>query len=77
MTQLGNHLKRCRFEYDDLSQERLARAVGVTRQTIISIEKSHYLPSTLLALKIAHFFNKPVEEVFYLIEENKESPNGR
>jgi len=65
---LGNNLRRCRFEKGEISQEALAKAVGVTRQTIISIEKGKYVPSTLLALKLAKFFNKPFEEIFYLIE---------
>lgn len=67
---LGNNLRRCRFEKDEITQEALAGEVGVTRQTIISIEKSRYVPSTLLALKLARFFGKPFEEVFYLIEDN-------
>jgi putative transcriptional regulator len=66
---LGNNLRRCRFDKDELSQEALADAVGVTRQTILSIEKGKFVPSTLLALKIARFFNKSLEEIFYLIEE--------
>ena len=66
---LGNHLRRCRFEKGEISQQTLAEAVGVTRQTIISIEKGRFLPSTLLALKIARYFQKPVEEIFFLIEE--------
>lgn len=66
---LGNNLRRCRFDKDELSQEALAEAVGVTRQTILSVEKGKFVPSTLLALKIARFFNKAVEEIFYLIEE--------
>ncbi len=65
---LGTNLRRCRFEKDEISQETLAKAVGVTRQTIISIEKGKYVPSTLLALKLVKFFDKPFEEVFYLIE---------
>ncbi len=48
------------------TQEDLAVAIGVTRQTIISIEKGNYVPSVLLALKIADFFKVPVEEVFYI-----------
>lgn len=47
-----------------VTQEKLAQAVGVTRQTIIAIEKGNYAPSVLLALKISHFFNKPTDEVF-------------
>ena len=46
------------------TQEELAEAVGVTRQTIIAIEKGNYTPSVLLALKIAKFFKKSLEEVF-------------
>ncbi len=45
-------------------QEDLANAVGVTRQTIIAIEKGNYIPSVLLALKIAKFFKKSVEQIF-------------
>jgi putative transcriptional regulator len=66
---LGNRLKHCRIDRDDMTQEALAEAVGVTRQTILSIEKGRYVPSTLLALKMAAFFGKPVEDIFYLIHE--------
>ncbi|NJO69003.1 MAG: helix-turn-helix transcriptional regulator [Bacteroidetes bacterium] len=59
---LGNNLRRCRFEQNDMSQEELANIVGVTRQSIYSIEKGKFVPSTLLALKFAKFFNKRVEE---------------
>jgi putative transcriptional regulator len=55
-----------------MSQEELAAAIGVTRQTIISIEKGKYIPSALLAFLIARFFEKPVESVFYLIKEGKD-----
>lgn len=48
----------------NLTQEELAKALDVTRQTIIAIEKGNYTPSVLLALKIARFFNKPVESIF-------------
>jgi len=47
-----------------LSQEELAEAVGVTRQTITSIEVGKYTASLVLAYKIARFFGKPIEEVF-------------
>ena len=47
-----------------LTQERLAKAVGVSRQTIIAIEKGNYTPSVLLALKIAEVFKTPVESLF-------------
>ena len=68
---LGNHLRRCRFEHDEISQQALANAVGVTRLTIHSVEKGKFVPSALLAFKLARFFDKNVEEVFYLIEDEK------
>lgn len=52
----------------DITQQALAEAVGVSRQTINSIESGKYIPSTLLALKIAHHFAVPVEELFSLEE---------
>ncbi|MBR5845414.1 MAG: helix-turn-helix transcriptional regulator [Rikenellaceae bacterium] len=54
----------------DLTQQQLADAVGTSRQTINAIEKAKYVPSTLLALKIAHTFGRTVDEVFEL-EENE------
>ncbi len=47
-----------------ITQEALASAVGVTRQTVIAIEKGNYTPSVLLALKIAKFFKRSLEDVF-------------
>ena len=49
---------------EEITQEELAGALGVTRQTIIAIEKGNYTPSVLLALKIAAFFKKPVDTIF-------------
>lgn len=49
-----------------MTQEELAIKVGVSRQTIIAIEKGNYVPSVLLSLKISKFFRKSLEEVFYL-----------
>lgn len=51
-----------------MTQQQLAEAVGVSRQTINAIETKKYVPSTVLALKIALTFGKPVEEVFQLEE---------
>ena len=50
----------------EVTQEELAEAVGVTRQTIIAIEKGNYTPSVCLALKIASFFRVSVEKIFIL-----------
>lgn len=66
---LGNNLRRCRFEYNEISQLDLAIKVGVTRLTIHSIETGKFNPSVLLALKIAKVFNRPVEEIFYIDEK--------
>ena len=51
-----------------LSQGELAQSLDVSRQTIISIEKGRYVPSLPLALALARFFGKPVEEVFHVEE---------
>jgi len=50
----------------DMTQEDLAVEIGVSRQTINSIEKNRYVPSTLLALKIARRFGKSVDDIFEL-----------
>ena len=50
----------------DITQQQLAEALGVSRQTINSIEQAKYVPSALLAMKIARYFGKPVEEIFSL-----------
>lgn len=54
----------------DITQEALAKRVNVSRQTINTIEAGKYVPSTLLALKIAVVFNKTVEEIFSLEESD-------
>ncbi len=52
----------------DLTQEQLAQRLGVSRQTIHAIEANKYVPSTVLALKLAQLFNKQVGEIFRLDE---------
>ncbi len=49
-----------------ITQEDLADKVGVSRQTIIAIEKGNYVPSVLLAMKIAKFFKQSVEALFFI-----------
>lgn len=51
-----------------ITQEMLGEAVGVSRQTIIAIEKGHYTPSVLLALKLAQFFHTNLETIFQIKE---------
>ena len=54
----------------DLTQEDLARKIGVTRQTILAIEKGRYVPSLDLAFRIARHFGVNIEEIFQYTEEN-------
>jgi len=53
----------------NITQADLAELIGVSRQTINTIESNKYVPSTVLALKIARVFDKPVEQIF-ILEEN-------
>ena len=62
---MKNKLKVARAEMD-FTQEELAKRIGVSRQTINAIEVGKYVPSTVLALKMAKLFGKNVEELFFL-----------
>lgn len=64
---MKNRLKVARAEHN-LSQADLADRIGVSRQTINSIETARYVPSTILALKLAQVFRKPVDQLFMLEE---------
>jgi putative transcriptional regulator len=64
---LRNNLKVLRAK-SDISQEELAEKVSVTRVTINNIENGKWVPSTVLAIKIARVFTIPLEEVFWLAE---------
>lgn len=66
---MKNRLRIARAEVR-MTQQQLADAVGVSRQTINAIEAGKFIPSTLLALKIARHFGKSVEELF-LLDENE------
>ena len=61
---MRNDVRELRTEHG-LSQGELARALDVSRQTIISIEKGRYVPSLPLAISLARYFDKAVEEVFH------------
>ena len=54
----------------NLTQDELAKKIGVSRQTISSIEKNRYVPSTVLALKLSLLFKKPVND-FFELEDNE------
>ena len=60
---MKSHIRTLRLERQ-LSQEELARVLGVSRQTIISLENEKYTASLLLAYKIAQFFHLTIEEIF-------------
>jgi putative transcriptional regulator len=61
---ISNNIRTLRFNHSEMTQQELADKVGVTRQTIIAIEKGQYSPSLELAFRIALVFNTPLEEVF-------------
>ncbi len=63
METLTNTIKELRTQ-KDISQGKLAGLVGVTRQTIISLEKGSYVPSLLLAMKISEVLETPIEQIF-------------
>ena len=59
----------------DLTQDELANKIGVSRQTISSIEKNRYVPSTVLALRLSRLFDKPVNDFFELEDSEMPMPN--
>ena len=67
---MKTHLRKYRFERGELSQQRLADMVQVSRQTIISIERGDYSPSVKLALQLAEALDTTVEKLFELEDED-------
>lgn len=66
---IGNHLRRLRFDHGEMTQDALARAAGVTRQTVIALEAGRYAPSLELAFRLARVFGRRVDEVFFWRED--------
>ena len=64
--QITNQIRRLRFEHGEMTQQELADHVACTRQTIIVLEQGRYVPSLLLAMRIARVFDRRVEDVFQL-----------
>lgn len=62
--QIINNIRVLRFQHGEMTQQKLADKVGVTRQTINALEAAKYSPSLELAFKIADVFDRPLEEVF-------------
>lgn len=61
---IKNKIRSLRFHKDEMTQQQLADAVGVSRQTIVAIEKGNYSPSLELAFRLAEVFEKPIQDVF-------------
>lgn len=61
---ITNTIRRLRFDADEMTQQMLADVIGVSRQTIVAIEKDKYSPSLEVAFKIAEYFNVPLNAVF-------------
>jgi putative transcriptional regulator len=70
---INNNIRKLRFEKNEMTQEELAREVGVTRQTIIAMEKGKYSPTLELAFRIALVFGVPLENVFSYDAEDESS----
>ena len=68
---IRNQIRALRFAHNEMTQQELADRVGITRQTVISLEKEKYYPSLELAFKIAGVFGKPLEEVFQYEADSK------
>ncbi|MBP1996538.1 helix-turn-helix transcriptional regulator [Paenibacillus eucommiae] len=66
---ISNHIRKLRFNHNEMTQQQLAEKANVTRQTIVALEQGKYSPSLELAFRIAFVFNLPLEEVFFI--ENK------
>jgi putative transcriptional regulator len=61
---LTNRVRKLRFEHGEMTQQELAKSIGVNRHTIMAIEAGKYAPSLLLAFRIASAFGCSIEQVF-------------
>jgi len=66
--EIDNRIRKLRFEHGEMTQQALAEEVGCSRQTIVLLEQGRYVPSLVLAMRIAKVFRTTVEEVFTLGE---------
>lgn len=65
---IRNRIRELRFQSSEMTQQTLAERVGITRQTVIALEKGKYYPSLELAFQIARAFSIPLEEVFQVVD---------
>ena len=68
---IKNRIRELRFENGEMTQQALADGVGITRQTVIALEKNKYYPSLELAFRIAQMFSLPLEDVFKIESKGK------
>lgn len=71
---IQNRIRELRFLKNEMSQADLSDLIGVSRQTIVAIEKGNYTPSLDLAFKISEVFGLSIEEIFY---RNEDKDNGQ
>ena len=74
---IRNRIRELRFKSGEMTQQALATCVGITRQTVIALEKEKYYPSLELAFRIASVFNVPVEEVFEVVSEKSKNKSRK
>jgi len=65
---IRNRIRELRFKAGEMTQQALADRVGITRQTVIALEKGRYYPSLELAFRMARSFGVPLEEIFSVTE---------
>ena len=75
-SQISNQIRNLRFHYHEMTQQQLADKVGVTRQTIIAMEKGKYSPSLELGFRISRVFGSPLEEVYFYEDEDEKKERG-
>ncbi|KPH99882.1 transcriptional regulator, XRE family [Actinobacteria bacterium OV450] len=73
-TGITNRIRILRFEHAEMTQSALAERIGVTRQTVIAIEKGRYSPSLETAFRIARVFAVPLEQVFQYSDDEGTAP---
>jgi putative transcriptional regulator len=66
---ITNNIRKLRFEHQEMTQQKLADAVSVSRQTIVAIEKGKYSPSLEVAFKISDVFEQPINLIFFYLDE--------
>lgn len=68
---ISNNIRKLRFHHNEMTQQQLAEKVGVTRQTIVAIEKGKYSPTLELAFRIALVFKLPLQDVFSYVDNDE------